>query len=180
MGMYSDPVKGEETRHVILLSKGGRSMNRDKLILVVAGGLFMLALAAVLIWGADSTDLQIERSRFVIALNEGRKIQPAVEAYLRENNKLPEYLEEIGAPLRYERKLEGGSGRSARHIALGFSMAQGGIRIIFDHNQGQLAGQTLILEPVFVDDDRLVWLCTGGTVSPAYRTPECRETGSQK
>ena len=47
------------------------------------------------------------------------------------------------------------------------------ITITFDDSMQAIAGETLTLAP-YLEDDQLVWDCTGGTVAPRYRPQECR------
>lgn len=47
------------------------------------------------------------------------------------------------------------------------------ITITFDDGVSVIAGETLTLVP-YLQDEQLIWDCTGGTVVPKYRPQECR------
>lgn len=84
-----------------------------------------------------------------------------VEKYILENKNLPENLAAAGFQLPQNPSISK------------MTMNEDGA-IVIEYSKNPLKGQTLEFKPYLDKDKQIKWDCTGGTLAPVHRPPECR------
>lgn len=134
------------------LAGGGGSMIA---MIVIIGVLAAIAIPAY-------QDYTI-RAQVMQAMPLAAQVQSAAQPYIEENGRYPDSLADIGLP----QSIDAGPVSGIRVVEEGFELTLRSGNMLLD-------GRTIILAAMEYDDGTIGWDCTGGTVEPKHRPPQCR------